>query len=131
MLDIRLMRGTGHRAARRAGGAILLLAVGLVLQPCAMAGSTPADHDCPHCPPAETHVLPCDVAVAPSCDALDQLNYEARASHHPSKDLPLAVLRLPPALTHEPPRLIGFRPPPQVHPPDSPPLHVLHCIYLN
>ena len=121
------------RSAPRAVAAIVLLAASFLLPPCTMAQpDVDDDYHCPHCPPADTdHQMPGDAAIEPACDALEQLNSDARSPDSSLKDSPVAIVpwsEHPPAgLTHQW-RSGALR---QTHHPGSPPLNLLHCVNRN
>ena len=117
------------RSGRQALAAMLLLTVGFAMQPCAMAEIAEPDPHCPHCPPAETvHDQPCEGTAEPACHAADELNKDGRGSL--TDLLPALVPASPLARLTLPTRRLA-RPPPVCHQPGAPPLHVLHCVYLN
>ena len=108
----------------------------MAVLPCAMAFET-ADHDCPHCPPADEHAAhhghgkaeveaSCD--DSPCCDA-GEATLETRTTKH-SPDNVAATL----SVNAEPPsraaRYVAVVDPPD--PPGAfPPRHVLFCVYLD
>ena len=125
-------------AAGTRGIWVLLVAVWLnmAILPCAMAFET-ADHDCPHCPPAEEHAghhghhkakaeASCD--ESPCCDAS-----EATLETRTAKQTPDVVAAGIPAIAESPSRLVRFAA--AADPPDPPgalpPRHVLFCVYLD
>ena len=126
-----MQRNSG--AAPRALLALLLLTASFVLPPCTMAQSdTAAEHHCPHCPPGDTeHQMPGDAAVAPACDALDQLTNDGRSGRDFVKDIPVAVLPWAPPRPADRSRWRHFKPVLATHHPGAPPLNLLHCVNLN
>lgn len=125
-------------AARTRGVWALLAAVWLnmAVLPCAMAFET-ADHDCPHCPPAEEHAghhghdkaeASCD--ESPCCDA-SEATIETRTGK--IKLSPDIIFSGPPAIAQLPWRVARHAT--SVDPPDPPgafpPRHVLFCVYLD
>lgn len=124
-----------RKAARRTLSALLVLWLGLALQPCAMAlgGGNGGNHDCPHCPPVESqHEAPCnDVAVDLTCDVGYQFNYDGRSGESKGKDAPVATVVAPADGIPVPDSCALPRPSSVPLYPGGPPLHVLHCIYLN
>ena len=131
-------------AAKTPGVWVLLAAVWLnmAVLPCAMAFET-AEHDCPHCPPAEEHAghhghgkaealdkteASCD--ESPCCDA-GEATIETRSGKiKPSADTVVAGTS---AIVELPAR--GVRHAAAADPPDPPgafpPRHVLFCVYLD
>lgn len=133
-----------HRPAGRILGLFTAVWLNLALQPCAMA--LEQDHDCPHCPPAHEQEMaghhghgaaadeaPCASMQAP-CGDLEDVSLDGRGGQLKVKD----VVEAPVAITGdlvEPfadicsyaysstdlPLLKG----------QSPPLHVLNCVYLK
>jgi hypothetical protein len=117
------------RSGRQALAAMVLLGVGFAIQPCVMAEVAEPDPQCPHCPPAETvHDQHCEGTAEPACQALDQLNTDGRSS---LTDLLPALLPAPALAQITLPDQRFARPTPVCHQPGAPPLHVLHCVYLN
>ena len=139
------MRQQQQSWSRRALGLFVAIWLNLALQPCAMAYQA-EDHDCPHCPPAQTHEhggmhgnmdqkMPCADGLS-DCAVDDDLNVDARGGQLKVKDAPvdaaiaivpreLEVQFPPPADTATLPRYAS------VHPGAPPPLHVLYCVYLK
>ena len=144
-----MSRSASHRQrqspARRALGLFAAVWLNLALQPCAMAYEVD-DHDCPHCPPAETHAhsgshegmsqaMPCADGIA-DCTIDAEWSHDARGTKSKLKDapseLPVAIVPVYLATTSayaEP------APPPRrdrlLRAGAPPPLHVLHCVYLD
>ena len=136
--------------ARRALGLFVAVWLNLALQPCAMALESMQDNDCPHCPPAQTHAhdgmhdrmhesmgheMPCASATA-DCSFSEDLNHDARGDQLKLKDAhidsPTAISCREFALPYGNP--VDFLPRPRyasVHTGASPPLNVLHCVYLK
>jgi len=136
--------------AQRAVGWFAVVCLNLVLQPCAMAMDSIADHDCPHCPPSlemghEGHggghggmastKMPCATS-ATDCSVVDDLNYDGRSTKLEPKDspneLPLAIhpaIATVPSLrsTESFDRHRNRSPPPG----NSTPLNILYCVYLD
>ncbi|MCH9674365.1 MAG: hypothetical protein K0U93_23200 [Gammaproteobacteria bacterium] len=120
---------------RRVLGVFAVAWLAVILQPCAMAMGVD-EHDCPHCPPAETRETPpCETTNNPDCAFDDEINAEARSqqvkvkdSHH---DLPMAIA---PAAYDTLQLTFVSQPVPDtrllLHP-SGPPLHVLYCVYLK
>lgn len=117
------------RSGRQALMAMLLLGVGFAIQPCAMAEVAEPDSQCPHCPPADSvHDQHCESTAEPACHGLDQLNKDGRSG---LTDLLPALAPVPALAQIMPPAQRLARPPPVCYEPGAPPLHVLHCVYLN
>ena len=113
----------------RSLASILLLSIGLALQPCAMATDVVGEPPCPHCPPVDTHHgMPCDSGLEPTCDTADQLNHDGRFG---LKDLLPALLPVPMTTGSVLSSDRISRPPASTHHPGAPPLNILHCVYLN
>ena len=128
---------------RRVLGLIAAVWLNLAVQPCAMA--LEQEHDCPHCPPAHEHEMemhhgshepqaesPC-ASMQVQCGEVDEFSVDGR-SKLKAKDLvdPTAIL------SHEYTELADRTPwkiQGSTDPPNcafgSPPLHVLHCVYLD
>ena len=130
--------------ARQVLGLFAAVWLNVALQPCAMA--LEADHDCPHCPPAHEHEMvahhghempkaetPC-ASMQAQCGELDDVSFDGRSGQLKIKDtveLPVAILPdlAAPAVTVAERCHFPTGPPP--HAGLSPPLHVLHCVYLK
>ena len=125
--------------------ALLVLWVNLALQPCAIAAGE--DHDCPHCPPAHDEGMsahrghhgekeatqPCAAMQSDCCDELPS-NVGPRDADKKVRDFadqPAVIAEqsawLDTITTGRPVSATG--PPAPVA--ASPPLHVLHCVYLK
>ena len=139
-----------HMRARKTAWGSRVLALfamvwlNLALQPCVMAIESTAGHDggCPHCPPAEHHqmhgshettAMPC--AGSADCGDLDDFHYDGRDTapkFDPAPDHDAAL----PAPTDAFTGITVLRPRSRAPPPDhdgaaAPPLHLLHCVFLN
>lgn len=129
---------------RRVLGLFAAVWLNLAIQPCAMA--LEQEHDCPHCPPAHEHEMamhhgsaeakakpPC-ASMQAQCGELDDFSVDGRSGQLKAKD----VVDLTAILSHEYTELAdqslwlarGSTDPPD-DPFGSPPLHVLHCVYLD
>lgn len=132
---------------KRALGVLAAVCLNLAMQPCAMASQADDEHDCPHCPPAQTHdghgdrhggmehEMPCADGAA-DCTVDKEWSHDGRGAQFKLKDAPTD---LPIAIApHEtgsrfrhpgdailPPRYAS------VHTGKPPPLHVLYCVYLD
>ena len=125
--------------------ALLVLWVNLALQPCALAAGS--EHDCPHCPPVHEEEMPahhghhgpaeatkpCASMQSDCCDELPS-NVGPRDLDQKVRDLPdqpAVIAELAPWLDTIPIArpLSATGPPAPVA--ASPPLHVLHCVYLK
>lgn len=126
-------------------GVILVAWLNLALQPCAMALEAEQDHDCPHCPPAQSHRndghdmatydTPC-ATNASDCDVLDDWANNERKTQVKFKDIPndlpasvapaVPVVRVDQLLKLTATSLSMIRPQGA-----SPPLHKLYCVYLD
>lgn len=145
MTTIAAIRSMKSRSSRSVLGMLAVLWFNMVLQPCAMASG--ADHDCPHCPPAHEAAMSAhhghhgqDIAVNPcasmqsDCCDLGVSNFSSRGSELKIKDVfeqPALVADIAPWLD----TISVDRPVSSTGPPPplaaSPPLHVLHCVYLK
>lgn len=140
------IRQKQHSRGLRALGLFVAVWLSLALQPCAMASEADDDHDCPHCPPAQTqehggmygnmdHEMPCADGVA-DCAIVDDLNHDSRSGKIKLNDAPTDLV-----IAIAPNDFTG----PYCHPADvtlrpgyalalastTPPLHVLNCVYLK
>ena len=134
---------------RRVFGTFVIVCLNLALQPCAMAMGGEQDHDCPHCPPAETQghhghhgskdkevdSSPCGLS-ADDCSLGDDLNYDGRNASSKLKDspndVPLAISDFIEAETDTRYVDLGGVCPTRSPPPtSSTPLNVLYCVYLD
>ena len=133
-----------HSLGRRALGLFAAVWLNLALQPCAMAMA--ADHDCPHCPPANEHEMaghhghavqaeqaPC-ASLDPGCGELDDVSLDGRSGQLKLKDLgelPVAVAPCYDSRFTTPATTIHESTGPPVWPGGAPPIHVLNCVYLK
>jgi len=124
-------------------GALLAVAwLNLAVMPCAMAFES-AEHDCPHCPPAEVHEMAghhghgeakrsCATMQSDCCD-ISTATVESRTAKSKSGHTPDIVQISGPATAKLSARYSLFAP--AADPPDppgtSPPLYVLNCVYLD
>jgi len=130
----------------RALGLFAAVWLSLALQPCAMAFAADDDHDCPHCPPAQTqehggmhgnmdNKMPCVDGLS-DCAIAEDLNVDGRGGQFKLKDAPVNILlAIAPqelALPFQRPanatRLPRHTP---VHAGAPPPFYVLNCVYLK
>jgi hypothetical protein len=104
------------------------------------------DHDCPHCPPAQTHEhgdmhgsmddkMPCADGAA-DCSIEEDWSHDARGAQSKLKDVPveIPVAIAPQELNTHLYRPAGLAGPPGYSPVRAgapPPLHVLYCVYLK
>lgn len=130
---------------RRALGLFVAVWLNLAMQPCAMAYEV-EDHDCPHCPPAETHEhgdmhghmdadMPC-ADGASDCSIDDHWNHDSRGGQSKLKDTtsdPLIAIA-----PDEPTALSDHARDAPVQPRRTsvqagapPPLYILNCAYLK
>ncbi|MDH3612433.1 MAG: hypothetical protein OEU90_01855 [Gammaproteobacteria bacterium] len=131
---------------RRALGLFVAVWLNLALQPCAMAYTAGDDHDCPHCPPAETHEhggmhgnmdhkVPCADGLS-DCAVAEDVNHDGRNGQSKLKDAPtdttfaIASDELA-APYHHPVDATSLPRYASVHAGAPPPLHVLNCVYLD
>jgi len=140
------IRQQQHPLGRRILGLFVAVWLNLALQPCAMAVEADADHDCPHCPPAETHEhgamhggmdpdMPCADAAA-DCAFADDWNHDGRSGQFKLKDapveLPIAIAPHELSVPFRQATSATLRPRyASVHAGAPPPLHVLYCVYLD
>lgn len=129
-------------------GLLAIVWLNMAILPCAMAFQ--GDDDCPHCPPAGAHENGHDMAAhhghddttpEPSCataqtDCCDAVaaSVDARSGKIEFKSaVDIVFVGVPPAEGCE--RQLGAYSYSSSDPPDiagsSPPLHVLHCVYLK
>ncbi len=139
---------TNSKRSRAATGRLLgvlgLFWLNLVVAPCALAFGT--EHDCPHCPPEQAgdmaahhghhEAMPatgCD-SLASDCDDLGAYAHEARGAQLKLKDEAKPVSMAPPAVPVVPIDIVAFVTT-AADPPDPdaefPPLHLLHCVFLD
>jgi len=126
-------------------GVVLVAWLNLALQPCAMAFEAGQDHDCPHCPPTQSHHddghdmatydSPCATSAS-DCDVLDDWTNNGRKTEVQLKDIPKD---LPSSVAPADPIVrvdqraeltavcLSMNRPPGA----SPPLHKLYCVYLD
>ena len=130
---------------RRALGLFVAVWLNLAMQPCAMAYEAD-DHDCPHCPPSQTHdhgdmqgsmdhTMPCADGAA-DCTIDEDWNHDTRGAKSKLKDVPaeIPVAIAPQELNAQLYRPTGSSGPTSCSPAQagaSPPLHVLYCVYLK
>lgn len=129
----------------------VVVCLNMVMQPCAMAFGSAADHDCPHCPPAiseegasnnmhhaadsDTSAAPCDAGLS-QCMVDDDVSVDNRTSSIKVKDapadMPLAIASAQavivfadysPALPRSSIR--------SWLPGNLPSLNILYCVYLD
>lgn len=116
----------------------------MAITPCAMAFDG-GDHDCPHLPPADGHVMAahhdhghdkatrsCATLQVDCCDALDA-TLGSRADTLKSKTSPDVVFADIPTIAElsPPPALFSAAVDPPDPPDAFPPRHVLFCVYLD
>lgn len=142
------IRGWSSRQSARGPGLLLLLLLNLAIEPCAAVSD--ADHDCPHCPPAEHHEMaahhghhgeqedskatnPC-ASMQSDCCELDEVNLNARASQLKAKDAveqPAAISVGAPWLEAPEFEIPVYTTGPPVPVAASPPIHLLNCVFLD
>ena len=125
-------------------GLFVAVWLNLALQPCAM--SLEADHDCPHCPPAHEHEMPAHhghesskaeascASMQAQCGEPDDVSFDGRSGQLKVKDtveLPIVIAHDPSAPVMMIAKRCHFPTGPPRHRGLSPPLHVLHCVYLK
>lgn len=135
--------------ARRVLGVLVVVWFNLALQPCAMAIESVGDHNCPHCPPPQTHQheghdmaagdmaerdMRCATGAA-HCSASDSVNIDVRSGQPKLKniltELPVAIAPFSGPFADVRPQQTIVELPSHRQPPDSsPPLNVLYCVYL-
>ena len=143
------LAGTVNKRRIRSRGALgLFVAVwlNLALAPCAMAYEAEADHDCPHCPPAEMqghHGDHAGMQAQASCaDNLSDCGLDGEFSHDarngqskPAEGhYELPVVAAADALLQQHTISIRQRAPPLpalVHSGAAPRLHLFHCVFLD
>ena len=135
-------------SARRVLGLFVVVWLNMALQPCAMAFGGVGDHDCMHCPPANSGEVsshsahdmdhsapvtaPCETNAS-QCTIVDDFNYDGRSTKvkDAPSDVPIGITLSDDGVLSESRSYahsaIGGR----SHPPSSsPPLNILYCIYL-
>lgn len=140
------IRQTRQTWGRHALGLFAAVWLNLAMQPCAMAAEAEEDHNCPHCPPAQTHEhgnmhggmdhnMPC-ADGASDCTIDEDWNHDTRGAKLKLKDAPgdmpiaIAPREIESAITRSSdttPR--SCYSPLQAGKP--PPLHILYCVYLD
>ena len=133
-----------RRPGLRVCGLFAAVWLNLALQPCAMAME--ADLDCPHCPPqheqhmaghaghaVEAQKAPCDSLDTDCCD-LDDVSVDGRAGQAKLKEMGEAPVAIT-VVVASPAVRVPKSACPATGPPrwaaDSPPIHVLNCVYLK
>lgn len=130
---------------RRALGLFVAVWLNLAMQPCAMAYEAD-DHDCPHCPPAETHEhgdmhgsmdqkMPC-ADGASDCSIDEDWNHDSRGGKSKLNDAPTdSLVAIAPhefAALHRHAGDAPLRPRHTLLQAGAPPpLYVLNCAYLK
>jgi hypothetical protein len=115
------LRRHSDRLARISAGLFVLVWLTVVATPCAIAmqfGQVPADHDCPHCPPA-----PCHEIEPADCNVPDSLDSPRMSDKSPQLEVPL--VRPPMVLFADQPDVFGMLDPPSAGPPHRPPPYLL------
>ena len=134
----------------KALGLFVAVWLNLALAPCTMAmeaaGDQPGDHDCPHCPPADTHghhdghagmqpEAPCAEDLS-DCGLDEDFSHDARKGQAQPKDNPVDL----PAFVADSDAPLGTTrsvrqraPPPRPawQWPAGPPIHLLNCVFLD
>ena len=134
-----------HRitATRRGLTRAALLAVvwlNMAVTPCAMAFEA-AEHDCPHCPPAEEHAMPehhghgeversCATMQSDCCDVVEATVDTRNDKFRTSPDVVYISAPVVAGLSPSRPQITVAADPPDP-PPASRRLHVLNCVYLD
>lgn len=128
----------------RAFGLFAAVWLNLALAPCAMAYEPAKDHDCPHCPPSESHghhdmhdggagTMPCADGLA-DCLLEDDVNHDGRGAQPKVDDAPAVLVFVPgeeqqhrvaARAANAPPRYAS------IHPGAPPPVHLLNCVFLD
>jgi hypothetical protein len=121
------LRRRSDRLARFSAGVFVLVWLAIVATPCAMAmqfGEMPADHDCPHCPPA-----PCHELAPEDCKAPESVDSPRLSDKTPQFDAaagpPLAAAPAPARATR------GWARPPAFSSRAGPPPYLLHLRFLE
>jgi len=140
------IRQKQHSRGLRALGLFVAVWLNLALQPCAMAFEADDDHDCPHCPPAQTqehggmhgnmdNKMPCADGLS-DCAIVEDLNVDGRGGQFKLKDAPVdTFLAIAPQELAQPFHQLTsatlHRRHTSVHAGASPPFYVLNCVYLK
>jgi len=112
----------------------------MAVAPCAMAFES-ADHDCPHCPPAEEHAMAghhghgeversCATMQSQCCDLAEATVDTRNDNSRNSPDVVYISAPVVANLSPAPPRITVAADPPDP-PPASRRLHALNCVYLD
>lgn len=141
-----------HKTRRRGAlGLFVAVWLNLALAPCAMANQAAGDHDCPNCPPeadmpghhdmhAGKHApvmadMPCADDLT-DCSLDGDFSLDTRCGTSKFKgaqyELPVAIVAELPLPLHDTPHR-QRAPPWQAieHDGAPPPLHLLHCVFLD
>jgi hypothetical protein len=142
-LDNRQLHGS---RGLRAFGLFVAVWLNLALAPCAMAYEAARDHDCPDCPPAESHAhhdmhdAPEATASMPCADELSDCMIEDDAANdgrqgqlktgddHPTFVVPFAGQ---PTVLSQPVTTVAVPRYASIHPGAPPPIHLLNCVFLD
>ena len=137
--------------ARRVLGMFVVVCLNMVMQPCAMAFSSAADHDCPHCPTSmseegaahsmqhatdsDSSSTPCDAGLS-QCMVDDEASVDSRTLSIKIKDapadMPLAIASSIPVIVFADYSPALPRSSIRSWLPGNPPsLNVLYCVYLD
>lgn len=131
----------------RAFGLFVAVWLNLALAPCAMAYEALQDHDCPHCPPAQSHDGHHDghdmqgaTAQLSCADSLADCMIEDEASHDGRQGWPghfddseVVGISLSDDLRATVPHGSAFTVPryASIHPGAPPPIYLLNCVFLD
>ena len=135
---------TATRTGLRRVALLAVLWLNMAITPCAMAFDG-GDHDCPHMPPTDEHVMEghhdhgheqaassCATMQTDCCDGLDA-TLGSRTDSAKAKTSPDLVFAATPAIAELSPQAALFAA--AADPPDPPeastPRHVLFCVYLD
>ena len=145
------IRQTRAPWARRVIGMFVVVCLNMVMQPCAMAFSSAADHNCPHCPTpmaeegaansmhhaadSDSSSAPCDAGLS-QCMVDDEASFDSRTSSIKIKvapaDMPLAIASAQPVIVFADYSPALPRSSIRSWLPGNPPsLNVLYCVYLD
>lgn len=130
----------------RAIGLFAAVWLNLALAPCAMAIEDEDDHNCPHCPPAQTHGhhethagMQAQMSCADDlsdCGLDESFSHDTRSGQSQPKDAPdeLPAIAVAGEFDSSAPVIVRQRAPPEYlagRLPAGPPIHLLNCVFLD
>ena len=143
ILDNGQLRGT---RVLRAFGLFVAVWLNLALAPCAMAYEALQDHDCPNCPPVESHghhdmhdghdatvEMPCADGLS-DCMIDGDVIHDARPGQlKAGDDCPTIIVHVACEPRVRAPVITAIAVPryAAIHPGAPPPIHLLNCVFLD